>query len=404
MKKWVSPLIVALFLLPPFALAAEERGTKIYFDDLRSWPYEPEKIGVKRGRFYVALPEQGKIAVVDPQSRSVVKYIPVPPGPERLSAVPGMRYLYITHREGDCLTVIDTKDALVLRGIDEGGPLQLALIDTSDQVIRELKTGRERAAPIVFSPVEDLALVGNDDSEQGEVTYIDTARHEVVGAAKSRGKKTGEIVFTHDGANAFLGNRIGPLDLLDVKGGTILKSLPVEDAVALRMSPDGQWLLADSARGYLAVISVADLSVTRIEIGPERTGLLFSRDGRTAYVGGGKSLTVIDLEKRAVKGRIAAGSHPLLSSLLPDRDVAVITSGFRPQQVALVDLVEERLIKKIQAGRSAHQVQFSADARYGLISNSDDPFVTLIDGKRLEKIADIHVGSGSGGVKWFPYE
>ncbi|HZR46056.1 MAG TPA: YncE family protein, partial [Candidatus Manganitrophaceae bacterium] len=384
MKKSVLPLIVALFLLPSFVLAAEERGTKIYYDDLRNWPYEPEKIGAKPGRFYVALPEQGKIAVVDPQSRSVVKLIPVPAGPERLSAVPGMRYLYVTHQEGDRLTVIDTKDAQILRGIEEGGPPQLALIDMSDQVIRELKIGKGRPAPIAFSPVDDLALVGNADSEQGEVAYIDTARHEVVGAVRTRGKKTGEVVFTHDGAYAFLGNRIGPLDLLDVKQGTVVKSLPVEDAVALRMSPDGQWLLADSAQGYLAVISVADGSVSRIEIGPERADLLFSRDGRTAYIGGGKNLAMIDLEKRAVKGRIAAGPHPLLSSLLPDRNVAVITSGLRPQQISLIDLGEERVIKKIQAGRSAHQVQFSADARYGLISNSDDPFVTLIDGKRLD--------------------
>lgn len=402
MKRWFLPLIVVLFLLPSIG-AAEER-TKIYYDDLRSWPSEPEKIGEKRGRFYVALPEEGKIAVVDPQSRSVVKWIPVPAGPDRLSAVPGMRYLYVTHREGDRLTVIDTKDALVLRGIEEGEPLQLALIDTNDQVIRDLRTGAERPSRLAFSPVEDLALAGNHDPGRGEVTYIDTARHEVIGSVTTNGKRTEEVLFTHDGAFAFLGNRIGPLDLLDVKEGKIVKPLPVEDVAQLRMSPDGRWLLASSARGYLAVISVADLSVTKIEIGPGPFPLLFSRDGRTAYAGGEKSLVAIDLEKKAVRKRVAAGAHPFPFSLLPGRSVAVVMNDLRPQQISFIDLVEERLIKKIQAGKSEHQIQFSADAKYGLISNSDDPFVTLIDGNRLEKIADIPVGSGSGGVRWIPYE
>lgn len=397
-------LLLALFSFPSFAGAETAWEEKIFYDDARSWPFQPERLGMRRGRFYIALPKEGKIAVVDPQSRSVVKYIPVAPGPNQISVVPGMRYLYVTHQEGERLTVIDTKDALVIKGVPEGAPPQLALIDTSDQVIRELETGTERPFRIAFSPVEPLALVGNHDPEQGHVTYIDTARHEVVGAVKTNGKKTQDLLFTHDGAFAFLGNRIGPLDLLDVKQGKIINSLRVEDVGELRMSPDGEWLLANSAQGYVALISVADLSVTRIEIGPERRDLLFSRDSRKAYVGGGKSLVVIDVEKKAVQNKIAAGFHPLPTYLFPDRNLAIAMSGSRRQQIGILDLVEGRLIKKIQAGRTDHQIQFSADAKFGLISNSEDPFVTLIDGKKLEKLADIHIGSGSGSVKWVPYE
>lgn len=373
----------ALFLFSPSA-NAEKGPAKIYYDDTRTWPYQPEKLAGKKGRFYVAVQGEGKIAVVDPEKRSVIKNIPVGPAPHHPWVVPGMRYLYITHMSGDRITIIDTQN---------------------DQVMKTLQTGAAMPLHMTFSPTEDLALVGNMDRERGQVTYIDTVKHEITGSVKTNGKMTRDLIFTHDGKYAFLGNSMGPLDLLDVRERKILKSLPVENAGMLRMSPDGKWLLANSAQGYTAIVSVSDLKVAaRIEMGSKLYNIDFSPDGKKAYVGAGVDLAVIDLEKKALKTRIPSGTNPNTLFVIPGREVGVVTNEGEDRHVTVVDLKIDRMIKKIPTGRSTHNAHFSADGKYGLITTSQDQIATLIDAEKMEKIVDLEVGAGSNGLKWVPYE
>lgn len=394
-----------LFGLLFFISLPESRGegTKIYFDDPHAWPHQPEKLSGRGGRFYVAT-ERGKIAVIDPRDHVVMKMIALDAAPRHLWVVPGMRYLYVTHLSDNRITVIDTESVLVIKGIDEGEAPRMALIEASDQIIRELKTGASNPFQIAFSPTENLALVSHQDPDRGEVTYIDTERHEVIGAVKTNGKRTGEVVFTHDGKFAFIGHEAGPLELLDVKKGEILKAFPVENPGEIRLSPDGEWLLVNSADGYTAVVSVSQMEViSKIDMPSQPVDVAFSPDGRKAYVGTASALVVIDLEKGVLKRRIPSRSRLRTLFVVPHGRTGVVTADEeKAKYLLVVHLEEDRVIKKISLESPAHTIQFSADGKYGMVSTAQGDFVTLIDAKKLQKIAEIGVGSGNRGVRWIP--
>jgi YVTN family beta-propeller protein len=215
--------------------------------------------------------------------------IPPDPGsghsyPYALALSPDGEKLYVTHRYGDGITVLDTAGMRV-----------------EDTII--LRAGRQYAsAPgtIAVAPDGSRIYVGSSygrslsviDAATRAFSFPDTIPLSIPLAA---------LAMTPDGSRLLIATE--KLDLgyaFDTKTETLINSGGI--------SPNAKTLYLGSAPGAIAVTS----------------------DGRKAYVTnqGSNSVTVIDVAKNAVIGTIAVGKHPIGIAIqkAPDRPSALSTS------------------------------------------------------------------------------
>jgi DNA-binding beta-propeller fold protein YncE len=379
---------------------------KIYYVDARTWPSQPDLLKhLTRGKFYIPVQDDQKVAVVDPDHPGyLVKLIDMPfAQPHHPWATPGMRYVYINYQaEGkgdhDAFSVIDT---------------------WTDTVVKTIRTGTNDPFHGAFSPVEELYVTGSLDPKQGEVFFIDPRSHEVIATIQTSGTQSRDALLTQDGRTLFVGhqgydpkkNDLGPIDVIDVASRQIAKTIACDGCGRMKMSPNGRWLLASSPpRGYTLIIDTATREVVKkIEMGSRPGNINFTKDSRKAYVGmGGEgTLAVIDVEQRVLKTKLKAGKATNTAYPHPYAPVAIACNDGTDNWVTIVDTEKDVVIEHIEtAGKGTHNATWSADGRYGLATNRLGDTVTIFrweGGKKVVKVADVKVGFGTNGVQWGPY-
>jgi DNA-binding beta-propeller fold protein YncE len=379
---------------------------KIYYVDARTWPSQPDLLKhLTRGKFYIPVQDDQKVAVVDPDHPGyLVKLIDMPfAQPHHPWATPGMRYVYINYQaEGkgdhDALSVIDT---------------------WTDTVVKTIRTGTNDPFHGAFSAVEDLYVTGSLDPRRGEVFFIDPRTHDVIATIKTNGTQTRDALLTQDGKTLFVGhqgydpkkNDLGPIDVIDVASRKIVKIIPCDGCGRMKMTPNGKWLLASSVpKGYTLVIDTATREVVKkIEMGTRPGNINFSKDSKKAYVGmGGEGkLAVIDVEKMVLKTKLEAGKATNTIYNHPYAPVGIAANDGTDNWVTIVDIEKDEVIEHIEtAGKATHNATWSADGRYAVASNRLGNTVTIFKwegGKKVVKVADVKVGFGTNGVQWVPY-
>lgn len=189
-------------------------------------------------------------------------------------------------------------------------------------------------------------------------------------------------------------------------------------AVSSVSAQSGTLIVANMSDNTATIINLdAGEILATLPTGPAPHEVAVTGDGRHAVItnygdrsGPGNSLTVIDLESATVASTIDLGIYqrPHGVSVLPDRNVALVTSEVA-QAVILVDLGTGEITATIPTnGRASHMLAMTADGQRVYTTNVVDGTITEIDVQggipiRQVPIADFVEGiavNPNGALVW----
>jgi YVTN family beta-propeller protein len=106
-----------------------------------------------------------------------------------------------------------------------------------------------------------------------------------------------------------------------------------------------------------------------------------------------KGVAVIDTQVFERIDTVYTELEPMRVAIQPDGQyVWVGLNGKDSGGVAVIDAAEPKLVKEITTGRGHHEIAFTSDDRYALITNRSDGTATVIDIRTLEVVKQIEVG------------
>ena len=164
------------------------------------------------------------VAVIDTASNAVTGNITVGHNPFAIAVSPSGGFVYVTNRDDDTISLIDTTTDLVIDELDAGDTPEGVFVGNGEvyvtndatesvsvyreidfQPIATLPTG---AGPlsVALSPDGKSAVVGNDDA--GTVTILDAGVHTVRGTS-TVGSNPAGIAITPDSTKAVVANNTG---------------------------------------------------------------------------------------------------------------------------------------------------------------------------------------------------
>ncbi|MEO8431155.1 MAG: cytochrome D1 domain-containing protein [Acidobacteriota bacterium] len=320
----------------------------------------PVACAQERGDVLVVLNKSDNTAsLLDAVSGAPLATIPVGVGPHEVAVLPGGRRAAVSNygtreRPGRSLTMIDLgkRAASATIPLPEGarphglaalsqdrllvtaeGIGQLLVVDTAaGKLARQIPLGREISHMVVATPDGLYAFVANIGS--GSVTVVDLSAGRVAAEIPTGAGAEG-IDLRPGRSEVWVANReANTVSVIDAGQLRVAGSIPVQDfPIRVRFTPDGRRALVSCAKsGDVAVLdaetrreigrigidresvpgSESRLFSTRFGKSPVPVGLLIAPDGRTAWVASTNAdvISVLDLERLAVRGRWTAGKEP----------------------------------------------------------------------------------------------
>ena len=106
-------------------------------------------------------------------------------------------------------------------------------------------------------------------------------------------------------------------------------------------------------------------------------------------------VAVIETTSWNVVSNLDAGPRPTRVALQPDEQYLWVTYGADSKPSGVTVIASDRLTvaARIATGGGRHQMAFTTDNRFALVTNEDDDTLSVIDIRRLTKIKDIKTGS-----------
>lgn len=213
------------------------------------------------------------------------------------------------------------------------GTRELLVVDPRERrVTARILTVSQVSHMVVASPDGRRAWVANIGS--GSITAVDLSSMKALKSIPTGGGAEG-IDVTPDGREVWASNRAADtVSVVDAKSLEVVATLPAAKfPIRVKVTPDGKRALVSCAQsGDVAVFDVASRKeVKRISIdreavagsearvfstqfgkSPVPVGLLIAPDGKRAWVASTNAdvVSVIDLEKLEVIGRLTAGKEP----------------------------------------------------------------------------------------------
>jgi YVTN family beta-propeller protein len=183
----------------------------------------------------------------------------------------------------------------------------------------------------------------------------------------------------------------------------------------VQMTPDGAFLLAvgmaaeghdkegmqgmkkmqpDNDEGKLLIFDVhhLDKPVATLPAGKHPAHVITDREGQRAFVTSSEenAITVLDLARRTVIGKIGTGASPHGLRPSPDgRELYVANVG--DGSVSVVDTTTLKAVARIPVGKAPVQVGFTPDGRQVYVSLRDENKVAIIDVATRRVIGKVDV-------------
>ncbi|MBW1882192.1 MAG: cytochrome D1 [Deltaproteobacteria bacterium] len=122
-----------------------------------------------------------------------------------------------------------------------------------------------------------------------------------------------------------------------------------------------------------------------------------SLDNKRLYVSMPRAdkVAVVDLDSFKVLASVEAGVRPMRVALQPDgRYLWVANEGEEEDDkgVTVIDPQSLEIVAQIATGAGHHEIDFSADSLFALVTNRDSNTVSVIDTQRLQKLRDLPTG------------
>lgn len=212
----------------------------------------------------------------------------------------------------------------------------------------------------------------------------------------------GDVVFTFDGAYAFVSNFNSAV--IDVSTRTIVRTLTLAPCADAAASPVARRVVALNNR-FREEANVYDVNGAAGFVegfgstgaAPEGDGsrsIAVASDGRVAVVGNvtSRNVTIVDLVAGTARAWVATGDRPLGVAITPDGTHAVVCNG-DSDTVSIIDLATDTRVANLSVPQRPAEVRISPD--------SQTAYVTTIAG--TDRIYFLHLaGAASSILSSFP--
>jgi hypothetical protein len=230
----------------------------------------------------------------------------------------------------------------------------------------------------------------------GRVELLDLLRHERTGAV-SVGGRPGALRFQPDGARLWVADEArGRVAVLDVAARRMVRALPAgRGPVALAFDATGRRALVTAqGAGRATLVDVARLRplgtapvrrpVDAAYVPTTRAFAVATRDGRIA------TLPAAGRELRSARALSLGGSGDVRGiGVAPDgRTGVALDAG--ADELAVVDLRAERLLRRVQAGDEPSDLVFLG--RFAVVRNARSADLTWVDTAEPERSNNLPVG------------
>ena len=295
---------------------------------------------------YVALSGDGQIGVVDLAARSVV--VRWEAGDTPLDLV----------RVSDGWLVSQFRDSTLIRLDAEGRIVDGAVWNVG-------------AGPSLFSPGEVRGETWITSEFADRLWVVDTETGVPVRAHET-GDRPYPADVMWDGSHAFVPNldagTVSVIDLLNMETDATVEACPGPPGGAL--TPDQvTYVVACGGSDELVFVNTASFAVTgRVPgLGPRPFSVVVPGDGRHALVNnaGGSTVSVVDLEARAVVQTIEVGEQPIVVRTHPDGERVFVANEVAGTLVELIPSPAEMA----GGGASASREEAAAEAGTSLVPN-----------------------------------
>jgi len=302
------------------------------------------QIGAQRSspKLLVLNKEDATLAIVDPESGSVLGRVPVGQGPHELVTSSDGKYAFASNygagpAPGHTISMIDLAAQKEQRRIDvaplsrphgldfAGGKLYftaegsktIARYDpAANKIDWQFETGQATTHMVLVT--KDLKTIFTSNIGSDSVSKIQQgADGKWTQTLIAVGKGPEGIDLSPNGKEVWSAHsRDGGVSIIDVVGGKVTQTLNVgtKRSNRIKLTPDGKFaLISDLEAGDLVVVDAATRKeIKRMPLGRQPEGILIPQPGTHAFVAvnGDNNVAMIDLKTWQVTKRISAGTGP----------------------------------------------------------------------------------------------
>ncbi len=339
------------------------------------------------------------------------------------------RRLFAACEASNSLIVVDTRSGAVVAEIGVGEQPHFVLLSADDTRAFVSNRGSDDVSVVDVPSLRVIATIGVGDephemttNEDGSVLYVANAgtydvsvvdlaaRTETKRLAASRGPWG--VARSPDGRRVYVTNNLprygafrtplaSEVTVIDATSAVVEQRFTVPDAnlvQGIAFAPSGRFALATLIRtknlvpmtrnvqGWIITNGIGvlweDGRVDQLlldefnDFFADPTDVVFSRDGRYAFVTGGgvQEVAMIDVER--LLRLLESASSEDRAERLPNH----------------LGASAEFVVKRIQVGRSPRGMTVSPDGRYVYVANGLDDAISVIDVAKQERVLDIDLG------------
>jgi PQQ-dependent catabolism-associated beta-propeller protein len=217
-----------------------------------------------------------------------------------------------------------------------------------------------------LSPDGRTLYVSREDDAQ--LAFIDLASGKQT-LAVDVGKEPEGVRVSADGATVYVTSEVASLvHVVDARTGAIKKNIAVgKRPRRMALSANGQELwVSNELDVSVSIINTTDHTVVhtlRFEVPGARStditpvGLLFSRDGKRAFVALGRAnhVAFVDVASRKVTALVLAGKRVWSLALNKAETTLVAVNGLS-DDITFIDVASAKAVKSVRVGRVPHTV------------------------------------------------
>ncbi|HYS15300.1 MAG TPA: beta-propeller fold lactonase family protein [Candidatus Binatia bacterium] len=215
-------------------------------------------------------------------------------------------------------------------------------------------------------------FITNTKSESASI--IDTDTLDVVGTIPLGQGKPNRIVFHPDGRTAWVVyDKSHDLGVIDAESRKLVRRVKIGgNPYNLAFTPDGRHLLvldwsSDTSSDEVIFYDLkAEKIDGRVEVSTWPAHAIFSRDAKLLYVSGETAgdVTVIDVDKRTVVGRIVHGGGDAMGLALPSDGKTLYAAAGENKVIVKIDTATNKAVGEIPLPGIVHEATLTLDGKH----------------------------------------
>ncbi len=265
-------------------------------------------------------------------------------------------YVYITNRDSNTLSVIDT---------------------IKDIVTATVKVGSTPWG-VAVNPEGTLVYVANRGNKS--VSVIDTIKNTVTTSVPVENEPIG-VAVTPDGTKVYVTSIEGNVSVIDTAKNNVTNSIFLGRPIGVAVSPDGKKVYVVEEIGSRLYIIDTDTNniLAKVDVDNTPSGVAVDPTGTRVYVTNEENGTVsiIDTATNKVAAKVEVGTYPYGVAVTPDgTKVYVANSG--SDNISIID-TETNRVTTVNVGKRPYGVAVTPDGTKAYVANSGSANISVID-------------------------